>query len=105
MGNRYTKPVAFNSNNPVDRMIEEYVKNKNFSGTCKRLLIAEMKENGIEVPRRKKTPRMNTQQNEQVNEPPKSAAERLAQLKNELNERFKNVNNESDSGTDSETYE
>lgn len=95
MSNRYSRPVAFNSNNPVDRMIEDYVKNKNFSGTCKRLIVAEMREKGIDVPRRRKTPR----NAESVQ--PKTTTDKFA----ELNERLKDIKNKTNSSADSETYE
>lgn len=105
MSNRYTRPVAFNRNNPVDQLIEKFIGKKNFSGLCKKLIIEKMKEEGIEVPRRKRTPRTAKKEENtktQARPPQKeTAAEKLARMQEELKKRSNNINNNSNSGTDS----
>lgn len=54
---KFSKPVAFNINNPTDKAIVEYVKRRNFSGYVKKLIMEDMKSKGIDVPKRKKTER------------------------------------------------
>lgn len=105
MSNRYTRPVAFNRNNPVDQLIEKFIGKKNFSGLCKKLLIEKMKEEGIEVPRRKRTPRTtksegNTKKQASMSQK-ETATEKLARMQEELKKRSNDINNNSNSGTDS----
>ena len=68
--NKFTKSIAFNRASPKDMAIIEYTKKKNFSGYVKRLILAEMKQQGIQIPSKKeKTP---------------TAASRLELLKQQL---------------------
>lgn len=53
---KFPKPVAFNTNNAIDRAMLEFVKKRNFSGYVKKLIIADMKTKGIELPNGKQTP-------------------------------------------------
>lgn len=105
MNNRYSKPVAFNRNNAVDQLIEQYVRKKNFSGMCKKLIIEKMKEEGIDVPRRRKTPRIVKIKEDIKSQalPPQkeSAAEKLVRLQEELKQRTNNVDKNTDSSTNS----
>jgi len=47
---RFSKPVAFNKTKVVDIAILDYVKRRNFSGYVKKLIVADMKKNGVDVP-------------------------------------------------------
>ena len=42
--NRFSKSIAFNKTNEVDKQILDYVKRRNFSGYVKKLILADMKE-------------------------------------------------------------
>lgn len=53
---KFPKPVAFNTNNAIDRAMLEFVKKRNFSGYVKKLIIADMKTKGIEIPNGKQAP-------------------------------------------------
>lgn len=50
MSDKFSKPVAFNKSKAIDVAILEYVKKRNFSGYVKKLIIADMKNNGICIP-------------------------------------------------------
>lgn len=52
MSAKFSKPVAFNNENPKDMAILDFVKNKNFSGLVKKMLLEQMKEEGIQVPKK-----------------------------------------------------
>lgn len=83
---KFPKPVAFNTNNAIDRAMLEFVKKRNFSGYVKKLIIADMKTKGIEIPNGK-----------QATNNPKTES-KLERLKRELAD--KRVNNESCSDSD-----
>ena len=51
--NKFTKSVAFNKQNPKDIAITEFIKKKNFSGYVKKLILSEMKNQGVEIPSKK----------------------------------------------------
>lgn len=53
---KFPKPVAFNTNNAIDRAMLEFVKKRNFSGYVKKLIIADMKTKGFEIPTGKQAP-------------------------------------------------
>lgn len=67
--NRFSKPVAFNRTNISDRQILKHVSKRNFSGYVKKLILADMKQKGVEVTLE---PRKET------------SAERIERMKNEL---------------------
>lgn len=46
-GNRFSKPVAFNITNAIDKTILEHVKNRNFSGYVKKLILSDIAKKGI----------------------------------------------------------
>ena len=92
---KFSKPVAFNRNNPTDLAILNYVKRRNFSGYVKKLIIADMKAKGADVPKYEPTKRTNTAAPQ--NPPNESKLERL---KRQL-ALAQNVNNDPQSDTDS----
>jgi hypothetical protein len=47
--NKFPKSVSFNTNNAVDKSILEYVKRRNFSGYVKKLILADMRANEVEI--------------------------------------------------------
>ncbi|MGY3188730.1 hypothetical protein [Lysinibacillus sp. TE18511] len=83
---KFPKPVAFNTHNAIDRAMLEFVKKRNFSGYVKKLIIADMKTKGIEIPNGKQATK--THDNET----------RLERLRRELAD--KRVNNDSGSNSD-----
>ena len=85
--NKFTKSIAFNRTSPKDMAIIEYTKKKNFSGYVKRLIMADMKQQGIQIPSTRKKPQ------------PQS---RLEILKEQLAS-TKNVRQSSQDNTDSYT--
>lgn len=42
LGNRFSKPVAFNHTNEKDKKILNHVEGKNFSGYVKKLILTDM---------------------------------------------------------------
>ena len=80
--NRFSKPVAFNSNQKIDQQILEHVKKRNFSGYVKKLILADMTKNNV---------------NEPIQETNKS---KLEQLQEKLR-LAKDVNSNSDKSTNS----
>ena len=89
---KFSKPVAFNRNNPTDLAILNYVKRRNFSGYVKKLIMADMTAKGTEVPKYTPTKRTNT--------PTESKLERikrqLALAKNVSDDPQSDTNSESD---------
>jgi len=83
---KFPKPVAFNTHNAIDRAMLEFVKKRNFSGYVKKLIIADMKTKGIEIPNGKQA--TNNSKTES----------KLERLQRELAN--KRVNNDSGSNSD-----
>lgn len=83
--NKFPKSVSFNLKNKTDRAILEYVKKRNFSGYVKKLIIADMRNNNVEI----------TSLSEEK-------LSKFDQLKRQL-ESAKNINNNADSDSDSKT--
>jgi len=46
---KFPKSVSFNLKNSTDRAILEYVKRRNFSGYVKKLILADMRNNNVEI--------------------------------------------------------
>lgn len=84
---KFPKPVAFNTNNAIDRAMLEFVKKRNFSGYVKKLIIADMKTKGIDVPSGKHA--IDNHKNES----------KLERLKRELSDKRINDNSSSNSDT------
>lgn len=83
---KFPKPVAFNTNNAIDRAMLDFVKKRNFSGYVKKLIIADMKTKGIDIPNGK-------------HDTPKPASEsKLERLQRELAN--KRINDKSSSNSD-----
>ncbi|RKJ63443.1 hypothetical protein D7X33_26025 [Butyricicoccus sp. 1XD8-22] len=85
---RFSKPVAFNKTKAVDIAIIDYVKRKNFSGYVKKLIIADMKNNGVEVPKKNVTIKTNETKPQQT-----SLDQLKQQLANHINKSTKNDSN------------
>lgn len=47
--NKFPKSVSFNLKNKTDQAILEYVKKRNFSGYVKKLIVADMRDNNVEI--------------------------------------------------------
>ena len=71
--NRFSKPVAFNRTNASDQQILKHVARRNFSGYVKKLILADMKQKGIEI---KEEPTPNKVE---------TSSEKLARMKKSLN--------------------
>ena len=71
--NRFSKPVAFNRTNTADQQILKHVARRNFSGYVKKLILADMKQKGIEL---KKEP---------ISKKVETSSEKMARMKNKLN--------------------
>lgn len=46
--NRFSKSIAFNKTNEIDKQILNHVKRRNFSGYVKKLILADMKKKSEE---------------------------------------------------------
>lgn len=88
--NKFPRSVSFNTNNAVDKAILEFMKRRNFSGYVKKLIVADMRAKGIEIP-------SNTRK---VEAPTAPIETKLERLKRQL-ESAKNVNNNPQSHSDS----
>lgn len=82
---KFPKSVSFNLKNKTDQAILEYVKKRNFSGYVKKLIVADMRNNNVEI-----------------TSPSEEKPSKFEQLKRQL-ESAKNVNNNADSDSDSKT--
>lgn len=49
MGNRFSKPVAFNINNPQEKIILDYVKRRNFSKFAKESMLEKIERDQKKV--------------------------------------------------------
>lgn len=58
--NRFSKSIAFNKTNEIDKKILDYVKRRNFSGYVKKLILADMKEHELRKQRRNDVIKNNT---------------------------------------------
>lgn len=70
--NRFSKPVAFNRTNTTDQLILKHVARRNFSGYVKKLILADMKQKGIEL------------KEEPISNKVETSSEKLARMKNKL---------------------
>ncbi|MCM3573261.1 hypothetical protein M3172_08645 [Mesobacillus subterraneus] len=92
--NRFSKPVAFNNKNEVDKKILKHVSRRNFSGYVKKLILEDIKAKELA----KGAILGNEEETENTitnNEPNLSVTERLEQLKkagNPARSTNKNVN-------------
>jgi hypothetical protein len=78
--NRFSKPVAFNKNNPDDQKILKHVSRRNFSGYVKKLILNDIRQREEEkVQKETKKEVKNDAPKEDIK--PTNAAERLEQLK------------------------
>lgn len=85
--NKFSKPVAFNTKNLADVAVLEFVKRRNFSGYVKKLIMADMKAKGIDVPKGKRAA------------PEPVSETKLERLKRELADKRINDNSGSNSDT------
>lgn len=82
--NKFPKSVSFNIKNANDKRILNHVKRRNFSGYVKKLILADMAQKGVEIPVEEET-----------------AMSKIERLRVELSSRTDNVENNTDSGSDS----
>lgn len=82
---KFPKSVSFNLKNKTDQAILEYVKKRNFSGYVKKLIVADMRNNNVEI-----------------TSTAEESLSKFEQLKRQL-ESAKNVNNNANSDSDSKT--
>lgn len=85
--NRFSKPVAFNSNNAEDQTILNHVSRRNFSGYVKKLILADIKGREELKPQNEPFKEVTEQApKEGVKEVKKvlTAAEKMAQMKEKL---------------------
>jgi len=78
--NRFSKPVAFNRSKETDKKILKHVARRNFSGYVKKLILADIAAKGNGLPEIPTTtiPSYTERSSESL---PKTAAERLTELK------------------------
>lgn len=85
--NRFSKPVAFNSNNAEDQCILKHVSRRNFSGYVKKLILADIKGREDLKPQNEPIKEvLEHEPKELVKEVEKvlTAAEKMAQMKEKL---------------------
>lgn len=88
--NRFSKPVAFNRSKEADKKILKHVARRNFSGYVKKLILADIAAKGTELT---ETTTTSIPVNyERIPESiPKTAADRLTEMKNQQKKKTGNI--------------
>lgn len=88
--NKFPKSVSFNKNNADDKSILNHVKRRNFSGYVKKLILADMAQNGAEK-----------LLDDEISLEKETATAKIERLRAELSGRSDHVKDNADSSADS----
>jgi IS5 family transposase len=80
--NRFSKPVAFNKNNPDDQKILKHVARRNFSGYVKKLILADIEAKEQEKAQNKAVEAVKPEPTPAPRQ--ETAAEKMARLREQI---------------------